>query len=949
MTIAQPVADQEHLIEDLLACTGAASQREFVRRHARSWRHESVMLLKGRCDHLMGSLPRRAWRAAHMARLVALEVGSSAALALADRALAQACHVVGHYGFALALYERAAAGADGAGDAAQAGGSRAAMVDALMHLGRHEEALALAARTRPVLEELGERRRVAVLDANVANGMLLLDRPADALAGYERAAAEFGRLGDALGAAKADVGRANALGAMNDPLGAAATLEEVTHTFEALGLTALAGQTRYNLAYMQLRLGRYAEALAGFEQAESIFTALDDRQYLALCALDQAELQLICCQAEESSALASRAYTSLLRFGRRNEAGRALVLLARAHLQRGRLAEAQDAIEDARALFVGLGNHAQAAATGLVIAELLLRRGEPEAALGACVAVLAAQGAGYVTAVAAECHLLRARALHALRRPGVYSATTRAISAARATYAPWLIWQARYLQARLRDEAGDHITAARRYAQAVASMERQRGAIPTAELRASFQEDKAHLFEDMVRNSLRRGQIEEAFSLADRARSRTLADILAQEPLVPRHLPGAGDALRGSIEHLREQLSWLYSRLYDDPAATDGAPRSRARGAVERYERDLNRLLARLRAQQATRLPLQDVEGVSLSMIQSLLPPATTVIEYFVAGADAYAFAVTASGITVHRLAGAIPPTLALLRRWRLYIGKFSYDGSFALRHAEALATTARHILAGLHTLLIAPLDDQLGDGDLIVIPHAALHGVPFQALHDGHRHLIERRALSYAPSAAVLRHCLERRAGGASGRPLIVGVPDERAPAIDAEVSAVAGLLESSAVVSGMAATADTFRRLASQASILHIAAHAVFRRDNPAFSALRLADRWLTLHEVYELDLLCAQLVTLSGCATGTASAMAGDELIGLVRGFLYAGAPAVLASRWSIDDATAVAFMGKFYGALLEQGGTNQALRRAQVQLIRDGAQPFHWAPFTLVGRP
>ena len=137
----------------------------------------------------------------------------------------------------------------------------------------------------------------------------------------------------------------------------------------------------------------------------------------------------------------------------------------------------------------------------------------------------------------------------------------------------------------------------------------------------------------------------------------------------------------------------------------------------------------------------------------------------------------------------------------------------------------------------------------------------------------------------------------------------------------------------------------------VVHLAAHAQYSAQSPLGSGLRLHDRWLTVRDIYRLRLR-ADLVTLSGCETGLNSVRAGDELIGLVRGFLAAGARSVLVSLWRVNDESTLEFMKLLYGGWhrvvagdLTPAG---ALREAQLALLARQPHPAFWAPFVLVGR-
>lgn len=937
---------QDRLVDALLSVRGAAAQRALVGNHAGEWTTDAVALLKGHCDRQMGTAPRRALHTAHLCRLVAASLADPGSLALADRALAQACHVLGHYGMAVPLYERSAEAFERAGSVEQAGGSRSALVDALMHLGRYDDALALAAHTREMLVALGAERRVALLDANIGNGYLLLDRPLDALEAYTRAGAAFATLEDPVSLGKVAIGRGNALAALNRPQSAIDALETAAAQFEALGLDAYAGQARYNLAYVQFLMGRYAEALAGLERARGIFQELDDRRHLALCTLDEAEILLILGRADESADLAAQSAASLLRLGLRKEAATAQALAAQALIALGQPDGARAAIDGARATFVAAGNTPRLARAEVTAAALLLQRGDPLAALRLCAAAVAGL-AGEHHAAAAEAHLLRARLLRQLRLPGSRAASLRALALARGAGAPWLAWQASYLLGQLSAERGNLAAAAGHFRRALLDVERVRRSIPSAELRASFQGDKQRLYEDVVQNALARGAFDEAFSLVERAKSRALVETLGGTPRVPPAAGGGDLTLLERSATLRAELTWLYNRLHsgDDSLGRLSVDPRTIMVEVRARERELDRVLRRLNTHQAEYVSLRSVTTVTSAAVRAILPPDTALLEYVVVSDDAFVFVLRATGMAVVRLPGAMPLVGQLLQRWRLHLGKFAYGPAYLERQAAALQATARQILCALFDILLRPLLAPGDTANLVIVPHGALHAVPFHALHTGSGYVIEERDVSYAPSAGIYRFC-RRRAASSGGSMLIVGVPDERTPAIPDEVAVVADLFDDGVVLAGAAATGAAFARSASGAARIHIASHAIFRADNPAFSALRLADSWLTLPEIYGLQLR-ADLVVLSGCETG-AVGTGGEEVIGLVRGFLYAGTPTVIASMWAVDDAAAAACMTAFYRALRAGTAPGAALCLAQRAQLRGGLHPYFWAPFTVIGR-
>jgi CHAT domain-containing protein len=148
-------------------------------------------------------------------------------------------------------------------------------------------------------------------------------------------------------------------------------------------------------------------------------------------------------------------------------------------------------------------------------------------------------------------------------------------------------------------------------------------------------------------------------------------------------------------------------------------------------------------------------------------------------------------------------------------------------------------------------------------------------------------------------------------------------------------------------------------QYRILHLATHGLLNGVHPELSGLVFSmvdrqgipqDGFLRLNEIYNLK-LAADLVVLSACQTGLGKETRGEGLVGLTRGFMYAGAPRVMASLWKVDDRATAELMKKFYTAMLGKEALRPAaaLRAAQIQLRKTKGfeDPYYWAAFTLEG--
>jgi CHAT domain-containing protein len=262
------------------------------------------------------------------------------------------------------------------------------------------------------------------------------------------------------------------------------------------------------------------------------------------------------------------------------------------------------------------------------------------------------------------------------------------------------------------------------------------------------------------------------------------------------------------------------------------------------------------------------------------------------------------------------------------------------------LLSSVRHHLRALYDHLIAPVRARTEGKSLLIVPHGILHHVPFQALYDGSKHLIESSEIVYGASAAVLRLCRGRPLATV-GRDLVMAVPDASAPAVAEEARALGALLPSADVFLGEAATAEILARCGASARRVHIAAHGMFRADNPLFSSLRLGDQWLNLVDVFGLE-LGGELTTLSACETGLGAVDGGQDMLGLSQGFLQAGSPSLVVSLWRVDDHSTTLFMQRFYEGLLRGERKAEALRQAGLRVKDEYPHPYFWSPFILMGR-
>ncbi|MBN1149042.1 MAG: CHAT domain-containing protein [Anaerolineales bacterium] len=294
---------------------------------------------------------------------------------------------------------------------------------------------------------------------------------------------------------------------------------------------------------------------------------------------------------------------------------------------------------------------------------------------------------------------------------------------------------------------------------------------------------------------------------------------------------------------------------------------------------------------------------------------------------------------------------LPISRRKLLYRFLLPYQDEMLLRRS---GRRAAHAWLSLGEELLAPLEELLGDAALVYfIPHHWLHTLPLHALTVNGSAFIQRRAAVYAPSAAVLTRLLERQRQPAPGAtPLVMGYThrQEEEKLFYGEAQAVADLLGSTPLLES-AANRSQLQARAPLAPLVHLSCHGNFNPVDPLASLVHLADGEFTARDWMSLN-LHAELVTLSACRTGINQVGYGDEIAGMSRALLYAGAQSALLTLWSVDALTTLVWMLDFYrrtstGSPGAPASKAQAFQQATLALRDNYPDPYHWAPFILVG--
>lgn len=746
-------------------------------------------------------------------------------------------------------------------------------------------------------------------------------------------------------------------------------------------------QSLLDLADLQTTLGSLELASTSTEAALSLATARRDlfRQAQALNAL--ADLRRKQQKPQEAAQLAGRA----LEIGTSSRMPllmtSALATLTRARESLGELDAALQAAQRIEALGRDSGDRWIGATGQALQGRVLLAQGRPAEALPRLEGAIALFRSQKQTPPLIATLEVRGKTLAALGR----------LDAAQETFQE---------ERRLCEEMGDPACQAAvlaeqsrlsarqgRLEQALSQIERSlaisedlRATLTSAELRQSqfaLVQDRydwwIELLLQLHRQQPQRRHDLRALEVSERARARGLVELLgaARAEVVSGVDPSLLARKRQLESRLRELLA---GRMRLRQAAGSSPEQAAALADLEirlaELQRQLQQLEAQLRRSSPQYAALLLPQPLEVPAIQALLDDDTVMLAMHLGENRGVLWLISRDEVDSRPLPGRAE-IQALVARF----------------HADLATQRDGTAAAELSTQLLQPLASRLQGRRLAIVPHGSLFYLPFAALPapGSQEPLVSRHELVTLPSAttlAILRSTPPPPRGGTASLLLLadpVFGPDDprlgggagkaaarsgntggetwqRLPGTAREAEAISALLPPGSVERrelGFQASRQTL--LAGDLRgfrIVHIATHGKADGLRPERSRLvlsRLDPQGqplagnLGLQDIYNLR-LAADLVVLSACQSGLGPVVRGEGLVGLTRGFQYAGARRVLASLWNVDDSSTATLMGAFYRGLLTEGlSPAAALRQAQRRLLADPATraPYHWAAFTLHG--
>ncbi len=827
-----------------------------------------------------------------------------------------------------------------------------------------QRALEIAERAALVAQELDSVEGRAMARQAQADALVYLDRYPEARACYQEARDIYQHLGQELAAARmiGEVWTLAYLGYAREALRLADRLEPLLAASGAQGceidLRKLVGLwNNKGIAYDGL--GLYEEALSNHARMAEQARTWDDELEAARAQHNRAWALVHLNELKEAETLLSQVRAVFARHEDWSDLARADLNLAVIYLHQERYSAALCTLETARATLHELeGMDNQLALLDLHQAQIMLRAGEEryaeiETILHRAQAVFAAHGPrseeGEARLILGHCYLAQGKLAAARRSYQQLLALAPAV--------PPLVYQAHHGLGKTAAAEGKLDAARAAYDRAITQIERTRRTLAVDEFRASFIGDKLAVYRDMVLLCLQMGDKDAAFEYVERTRSRALLDMLTTALQDMSDMLDSAAPEVQELNRLQYELATLYRQLEvrqtdELRVLSDLSPAEEAQiTALEDQIRSLSRDLER-RYPRCDTLPT--TQPARVSEIAAGLSPDTLLLEYHLAGEELWVFPVDSTGLQEPRMLGATAEILPTAQKWRMSLERVlslqaTVGAQYVHQRLAQLQTATRKSSTALYDMLLAPLTELLAaHSQLVIVPDGELHYLPFHALHDGTGYLLEQHLVSYAPSATVLRHCQQTQYARRDNM-LVLGFSGGVLPHLQQEMDALQEIGLELTLYTESEATKQRLRERGSDYDVIHLAAHGRFRPYNPMFSYLSLADSDLLAREVYGLHLPAA-LVTLGACETGRGKRK-GDDWWGLVRGFFSAGAAAVLATLWPVDDAATAHLMREFYRQLWAGASKTAALRAAQLTLLRQDdavyCHPAYWAPFCLLG--
>lgn len=521
------------------------------------------------------------------------------------------------------------------------------------------------------------------------------------------------------------------------------------------------------------------------------------------------------------------------------------------------------------------------------------------------------------------------------------------------------MWRSFLLQGQIAEAQNDFENAAELYLESIREIEFSRTRLTSHGLKINFMSDKQAPYARMIQCLTRLEKYAEAFEYAEKAKARAFLDLIARtEKIVGQKNEALSELTQEekrlqelllTVQHQQDMNRQLFDTRGGDVPLTE---------EIENTRTMLRRFFSRWFKANKDFASLRSADTLDARSVKELLSGEAGLIEYFYDDRHLYAWILSRERFDCVVKEIEESDLVDLVKNYREMMRPPKDVRSLAVVEggASSRKISPTQLNNRISRLLVEDIFDRLPDGRIYLVPHGVLHYLPLQSLLVDGRYLVERYQIGYAPSASVLRHVFEKNRNKWE-RILALGNPDLDVSGMDLqfaeeEVRDIQSVFSDTRVLTRADATEAAFKENAANYDILHVASHGEFNPDAPMRSCLRLRsgkgeDGRLETQEIFDLD-LNAYLISLSACNTGLGKITSGDEMTGMTRAFIFAGTPSILATFWSVNDASTRKLMRNFY-ANLKTMDKFRSLQMAQISMIHDEdySHPYYWAGFQIIG--
>lgn len=842
----------------------------------------------------------------------------------------------GNFESAVTALKKAAKVLSGARNEADAAQTKVAKLLALAMLGRYDDAIATGLTAIPVLIKHGDELAAGKIEMNLSNIVSRRSQHREAEQFCVRARKRFKKAGEPQWQAMAENGLANTYAELNDfakaekfyALAFARAVAAKMHVTEA--------EIEASMGNLALFRGRYAEALRYLELSRRKFDVLAMPHQTAIADLEIADIYAELNLNAEAIEIYERVGEAFRQLKLRFEEARACLNFGRAAMTIGKAAIAKKQLARSLRLFTLEKNGSGQMAARLAQARCAIDNGDHDLAISIIETARRSWGETQSVSLTLAANLIEGEANLLAgeidRSEQIFKAMLA--DAKRLQRSETAQTSLNFL-GKIANLRGDSKAAESYFKKSIRIIERLRSPLASEEFSMSFLAARLEPYDNLVRLYLSEKRIADAFRTIESGRSRTLVDALNSN--------SAPDNSSVELTQIREELNSYYKRL--DRAEDDEV--ADLNFAIRLRESHIAKLTREIASVKTPPTGRKDSKiAPNLKTLKKHLGADQTLIEFVEIDGVFAAFVVNGNKIGFIGDLATVPEIAGDLEDLNFQFDSLRYGTTGMERFLGQMKSRSDACLANLYDRLLRPIEHLLKGSSLVIIPAGLLHYVPFHALYDGENYVVEQFETTYAPSAGVWSK-LQERPPRRIENSLLVGFADERIPLVESEVDDIRRIVSKPKTLIGDDATFAAFTKNASRRDLIHLACHGQFRAENPMFSSLHLADGWVTVRDICK-QRIEAELVVLSACETGLNKVFPGDEILGLARGFLTAGAASLIVSLWTVNDAAASRLMSGLY-IEIQCGHTPAAsLRKAKLNSIERGEHPYLWSPFILIGR-